>query len=511
MEKFRFSKKPNKAHLIKWRPWSKAAFDEAKARNKPVYLSLAAVWCHWCHVMDETTLSHQPSIDYLNENFIPIRVDTDKRPDIQNRYILGGWPTTAFLTDEGDIISGGTYMPPEEFFKIIKKVKKDWAQNKDEILEKAKSRRQDVLERVAADHPSKPTLAYVDVTLEIYKNAFDDKFGGFGKAMKFPSPLTMELFLREAETQKRDDLLDIVTTTLDNMAEGEIFDREEGGFFRYATERDWSRPHFEKILSENAQIIMNYLHAYEINEKQLYLEIATKSLDYVNKFLANHPSGGFFGSQDADEEFYELKAEQRKAKNKPFIDKTIYADFNAQMVSTYLEAYRILDEKKYFGFAHDTMRFLQNNLLSNIGAAHYYNEEEGASVFGLISDQAQMLQALVDLYEHNPEIDFLTQANDLVDVLTNRLAGDGSFFDKPKEEDDIGNLQIRYKPIKENSLLAIALDRLSILTNSKDFSDLAKKILSSFDFSQAKDDFISMSPYALALGEVFGEKEEKAA
>lgn len=520
MSIFRFSTKANKAHLIKWRPWSKEAFDEASQQKKPVFLSLAAVWCHWCHVMDETTFSHIPSINYLNENFIPIRVDTDHRPDIQNRYIMDGWPTNAFLTDEGDIITGGTYMPPEEFRRLLEKVNHNWLHNQEELRDKARLRRSQVLEKALKEMPSKPALETVDSTLQEYQHSFDNKFGGFGRALKFPSPLSIELFMREAQVGARRavPLLNIVTTTLDNMAKGQIYDNVWGGFFRYATERDWSRPHYEKMLGENAGIIMNYLHAFEITKKELYKQVAVKSLDYLNTYLANHPMGGFFGSQDADEEFYELPAAERTPENMPFIDKTIYTDWCCQMISTYLEAFRILRVPKYLDFAIETMRFLQVNCLSNIGCAHYYTEEEGANIFGLLSDQVWMLIALIDLYEHNPQPDYLTQANDIVDILVNRLAmptgrqaGNNSFFDRAKEEDDIGNLLIRYKPVKENSLLALALWRLSVLTNSKDFADMAKNIISAFSFKQFEGDFISMAPYALALSEILSEEIKKAA
>jgi len=523
MEIFRFSPGPNKAHLIKWRSWSKEAFEEANKENKPVFLSLAATWCHWCHVMDKTTFSHLPSISFLNEHFIPVRVDTDRRPDIQNRYIMDGWPTNAFLTDEGDIITGNTYIPPAEFRRLLKKVSADWLKNREEIISLAAERRTRVLEKiekekdVGARHAS-PLL--IGKILDQYTKVFDEKFGGFGEALKFPAPLAMELFMREAQVGARhasprakniSPLLKMATVTLDNMAKGEIYDKEWGGFFRYSTERDWSRTHSEKMLAENAGIIMNYLHAYEITGKPLYKEVAVNCLDYINTFLANHPMGGFFGSQNADEEFYRPKTEDRKLEEAPFIDKTVYTDSCAQMISTYLEASRILNERKYLDFAVDSMRFLLQNCLSSYGTAHYYTSKGETGATCLLQDQVWLLMALIDLYEHDPEPDYLTQANDIVDIIINRLAGDGAFFDKPAGPDDVGNLKIRYEPVKENAVLALALWRLSILSNSKDLSDMARQILSAFSFEQFKGDYISMAPYALALSEITGEEIKKAA
>jgi len=503
MDIFRFSPRPNKAHLINWRSWSKEAFAEASQENKPVFLSLAATWCHWCHVMDETTFSHLPSISYLNDHFIPIRADTDRRPDIQNRYIMDGWPTNAFLTDEGDIITGNTYIPPAEFRRLLKKINADWLKNQEEIKSLASERRSQVLRKIKAEHKKAGArhavpLQDVDEILAEYTEAFDEKFGGFGEALKFPAPLAIELFMREAQTGNRPGLMKMATITLDNMAAGEIYDTKWGGFSRYATERDWSRVHSEKMLADNAGIIMNYLHAYEITEKPLYKDVVLNCLDYINTFLANHPLGGFFGSQDAGGEF---------------IDKTVYTDSCAQMISAYLEAARILKEHKYLDFALDSMSFLLQNCLTSYGAAHYYDKEEIGTrhAVSLLQDQVWLLMALIDLYEHDPEPDYLTQANDIVDIIINRLASDGAFFDKPAEPDDVGNLKIRYEPVKENALLALAFWRLSVLTNSKDLANMATQIISAFSLEQFKGDYISMAPYALALSEILGEEIRKAA
>ena len=511
MPEFRFSPKKNSADKILWHPFKKSTFKKAAEEDKPVFLSLSAIWCHWCHVMDETTFSANEIIGFLNDNFISIRVDTDKRPDIQNRYLLNGWPTATFLTDEADVISGGTYMAASEFLSLSKKIKESWDTNAELTRQRARERLKKIEEEASSAKPSTLKLSTIDLILDQYQDTFDEKLGGFGTSMKFPAPLSLELFIRQSQIKKSPDLLYIATATLDNMARGEIFDKEWGGFFRYATERDWSRPHYEKMLGGNAAIIMNYLHAFEMTHRPMYLEVINKSLEYVDKFLANHPGGGFYGSQDADEEFYKQSAIKRDTKNMPPIDKTIYTDSNAQMIATYLEAYRILGESKYLSYAIDSLRFLLNNCSTSMGAAHYFTEEEGANVFGLLTDQLWMLVALIDVFEHDPRPEYLAQANDLVDIIINQLSGNGSFYDKSQTDEDIGALKVRYKPVRENSLLALAFQRFSVQSNNKDYSDTAKQIISSFSFEQIKDDYISMAPYALALSEVMGETVEEVA
>ena len=117
--RFRFSPRPNRAHEIRWHEWGPEAFEEARGQDKPILLSLSAVWCHWCHVMDETSYSDEAVIQYINDQFVPVRVDNDQRPDINLRYNMGGWPTTAFLTPEGDILTGATYLPPERMRELL--------------------------------------------------------------------------------------------------------------------------------------------------------------------------------------------------------------------------------------------------------------------------------------------------------------------------------------------------------------------------------------------------------
>src|SRR3990172_225563 len=139
---FHFSPRPNRANEIRWRQWGEDAFREAKESGKPILLSLSAVWCHWCHVMDETSYSNEGVIKYINEHYVPVRVDNDQRPDINARYNMGGWPTTAFLTPEGEVLAGGTYVPPEQMLELLPKVSVHYMSNRDELTQKAAELRQ---------------------------------------------------------------------------------------------------------------------------------------------------------------------------------------------------------------------------------------------------------------------------------------------------------------------------------------------------------------------------------
>src|SRR5918912_193662 len=147
---FHFSPRPNRAAEINWRPWSPSAFEEARAEDKPILLSISAVWCHWCHVMDETSYSDQHVIDLVNDRYVPIRVDNDVRPDVNQRYNMGGWPTTAFLTPQGDILTGATYLPPDQMADALAKVSSYYMQHKPEIVSKVLEGRKRARAAVAA-------------------------------------------------------------------------------------------------------------------------------------------------------------------------------------------------------------------------------------------------------------------------------------------------------------------------------------------------------------------------
>src|SRR5208283_385258 len=176
---FRFSPRPNKAHLIKWRHWEKQSFDDAKKEGKPILLSLSAVWCHWCHVMDETTYSADDIIDYINSNFIPVRVDANMRPDIDNLYNQGGWPSTVVLTPEGKIMHGGTYISQESMIAwlsdalaMLKEDKKGFKEKSEAIKKKRETARQ-------AEGPA-PGVSDIARITDMLKSSYDKRHGGFG-------------------------------------------------------------------------------------------------------------------------------------------------------------------------------------------------------------------------------------------------------------------------------------------------------------------------------------------
>src|SRR5712692_8318162 len=176
---FHFSPRPNRAGEINWHPWSPAAFEEARQSSRPILLSISAVWCHWCHVMDETTYSHPGVIDLINREFVPVRVDNDVRPDINQRYNMGGWPSTAFLTSSGDILTGATYLLPDQMADAIARIATYYRTNRPEVASKVlESRKRSG--GIAARSAGELDVSLVDAILNAVRSSYDPEYGGFG-------------------------------------------------------------------------------------------------------------------------------------------------------------------------------------------------------------------------------------------------------------------------------------------------------------------------------------------
>jgi len=330
---FHFSPRPNRAHEINWQEWGSEPFEEARAANKPVLLALSAVWCHWCHVMDETSYSDERVINYINKHYIPVRVDNDQRPDINARYNMGGWPTTAFLTSEGEAISGSTYVPPEQMLELLPKVWTYFQGNKDEVDSKVAELRKKRAAALSDQPTSEITSEVYDTVLRAVGDHYDPMYGGFGDAPKFPHSDAIDLLLYAHRRNRDPDLLHMARKTLEFMSAGGVFDKEWGGFFRYTTNRDWSVPHYEKMLEDNANLLHNLLTLCRITGDQAHAESATRVIDYLEAKLRDPEHGFFYGSQDADEEFYKLTAAEREKLPEPYIDHTFYTSWNALAAS----------------------------------------------------------------------------------------------------------------------------------------------------------------------------------
>ncbi len=443
--------------------------------------------------MDKTSYSDPVIIDTVSKHFVPVRVDTDKRPDVNRRYNMGGWPTTAFLDSEGKVITGGTYIPPQQLREVLRSVLDYYTKSKG----KARSKLKTVHLPKATGEPLTERIGR-DIGTSIAVN-FDIDYGGFGFEPKFPNTDALEYALLRYHFHGEKEMLTVVNRTLDKMGRGGVYDQVEKGFFRYSTTRDWSIPHFEKMAEDNARLLGVYLRAYQITANPFYREIAEGIVSYVKNNLLNPPGDGFYGSQDADEEYYKLGLEERKKKTAPGIDRTLYANYNAQFASSFLLADAILDEPSLGKIGLKALERITTEAGGPAGLSHYWDSGASAPV-GFLVDHACAVTALLDAYESTGEWRYVEAAEKLTETSLRTLYDkeDGGFYDIPESTSVLGELRVRDKPMDENSIMALALMRLSWTVDKESYVDMAKRTLDLFVNDHEKYGVMAAT-YAIAL------------
>ncbi len=470
--RLRFEKSPyllqHQDNPVHWQAWGEEAFKAAREQNKPIFLSIGYSTCHWCHVMEHESFEKQEVAEVLNQNFISIKLDREERPDIDEIYMAavqgmrqrGGWPLSMFLTPDLKPFYGGTYFPKEHFIALLNQLSKLWRESPEKIRDSGESVVEYLKEQKGAQ--LEPVGLDEAVFSAFFRNSlvnFDRSWGGFGAAPKFPHAMQLSLLLRIHRRSGDPEALRMVEFTLDKMARGGIYDHLGYGFARYSTDERWLVPHFEKMLYDNALLIVSYLEAYRTDKKTMFRQVARECLDYVLRMMT-HPEGGFYSAEDADSEgeegkFYvwpfeelreDLSQEEfdlvskvyqvspqgnfegtnilwlspeygweakdlpllksardklfrlREARVHPHKDDKILTSWNGLMIRAMAMGYQVLGEEKYLQAANRAADFIKGKLYANGQLLARYRDGEGRFP-GRLEDYAYLIQALLDLYQ----------------------------------------------------------------------------------------------------------------
>jgi hypothetical protein len=310
---------------VDWYPWGEDAFAKAHEEDKPIFLSIGYSTCYWCHVMERQVFENEEIAALMNKKLICIKVDREERPDVDRIYMTavqamtgsGGWPLSVFLTPDLKPFFGGTYIPPTEqygrpgFPQIVKRISELWKYNRKSLLESSDQ----IYNHLKNYSESKSGQTLYDTILHQcysqFASNYDSTFAGFGNGPKFPRPVALNFLLRYYYRTENDSALQMTLKTLRKMAEGGMYDHIGGGFHRYSVDGQWRVPHFEKMLYDQAQLVISYLEAYQITNDEFFASVARDVLHYVQRNLSER-NGGFYSAEDAESALDSSKPEEKE-------------------------------------------------------------------------------------------------------------------------------------------------------------------------------------------------------
>lgn len=490
---------------VNWYPWGQEAFSRAKAEDKPIFLSIGYSTCHWCHVMEKESFEDQEVADVLNRGFIAVKVDREERPDIDSVYMSvcqvmtggGGWPTTIIMTPDQKPFFAGTYLPKRSRYgttgllELLDIVLDRWDNHREELIS-ASDKVTNMIRLSVPFSSSNVNSDTVKTAFQSFKRSFDTIYGGFGDSPKFPSAHNLTFLMHYYKHTKDENALKMVEKTLYQMYKGGIFDHIGGGFSRYSTDRMWLVPHFEKMLYDNALLVMAYLDAYQLTGNELYKDISLSVMKYVIREMQD-VRGGFYCAQDADSEgeegkYYtftkdeiiellgkedgtrfcrhynitevgnferkknipnrlvkvcsdDLSAEElsrlndevykyRSSRTYLAKDDKILMSWTALMAVAFARAYRVLGDDGFLETAESAVEFIANYMFSDKDKLFSSYRNGKASTDGHLDDYAFYAWALTELYECTFDPSYIHRAVRCVNYMREHFLDrvSGGFF-----------------------------------------------------------------------------------
>ena len=538
---------------VNWYPWGEAAFQKAQREDKPVFLSIGYSTCHWCHVMAHECFEDETVAAVLNENFVCIKVDREERPDIDAVYMAvcqaltgsGGWPLTVFLTPEQKPFFAGTYFPKRQRYgqpgilDILQRIVELWQRQREQLLQ-AGDEIAAAVGREAGAEKQEPSRKLLQRAYGFFQQQFDARWGGFGPAPKFPTPHNLLFLMEYACLEQQPKGLEMAEYTLEQMARGGIQDHIGGGFSRYSTDERWLVPHFEKMLYDNALLLLAYTRAYQLTGRQQYGQVARRTADYVLRELTDG-QGGFYCGQDADSDGVEGKyyvftpqevlavlgetdgaafnrlyhiAETgnfegksipnllgqteaawplddsrlqklyhyRFGRTKLHKDDKILLSWNGWMIMALARAGFVLQEDRYVQAAQRAQQFLEQHMVDSQNRLYLRWREGEAAHAGQLDDYAVYALALLELYQATLEIRYLQQAlqraEQMITLFEDKGRG-GYYLTAGDAEQLIARPKETYDGAipSGNSVAGMVLQKLALLSGEQTWQEAAYRQL----------------------------------
>lgn len=467
---------------VRWFEWSDDAFRKAQSEDKPIVMDLTAPWSHGCRVMDRETYGDAEIAALLNRDYVPVRVDCDRRPDINDRFNLGGWPTTAFLTPAGELLGGATYVARDQMRQLLVQLKHGYAANKGRIAEEIARRDEKIREAL---QPQQTGVA--QLSMEVFRKTLrgivathDAMYGGFGRAPKFPLVPSLRVVLQAYYETQGPDFGQVLTRTLDAMANRGLYDHEQGGFFHYSTNDPWTMPRFEKMGEDNAGLIRLYLDASEVMENPAHLKKAQHAIEWVKRTLLDPARGVFYGSQAADDDYYAAGPKERARKPPPAVDPTIFIPVSASLAGAFLRAAQVTGDSSLAETALRGLDWVLRECVRDGEVAHYHDGQP--RVFVLARDPILLGSALLDAWEHSGDPRYRDAAEAMTEDVLRRFWSEPEkgIVDRAVDAIDHGDLCRQRKNIAENAVAAENFARLWRITGADRHRRCAEKILLSY-------------------------------
>ncbi len=557
---------------VDWYAWREEAFERAKIENKPIFLSIGYSTCHWCHVMAHESFENNKSAEILNKHFISIKVDREERPDIDSVYMSvcqaftgsGGWPMSIFMTWDKKPFFAGTYFPLHSrygmpsFSELLNTIANRWNSNRTDLLESA----EEIIEHLRNADTAENNQIDSDLiqrSAQIFEHTFDSTYGGFGDAPKFPTPHNLLFLMLYAKENNNPNALKMAEKTLLQMRKGGIFDHIGYGFSRYSTDRYYLAPHFEKMLYDNALLIIAYASAYNITNNKIYLDTAEKTAEYILNEMTSE-GGGFYSAQDADSEGVEgkyytfslneitdilgdekgrefaevfditkggnfegmnipnllksndLKAEfrdeikklysYRKNRFKLHLDDKVLLSWNSMMIAALSMLYRVTRNEKYLKAAQNSQEFIENHLCDGLNLYTSFRDGK-CSNHAFLDDYAFYVVALIELYNSTLDKNYFEKAEKFCTEAVKRFADceNGGFY---LSDSDSTELFINPKETYDgaipsgNSVMAYNLVRLYQITEKDEYKELLENQIA-FMCAKANDYPSGNSMFLIAM------------